>query len=228
MSNPVPDITGLDLNHHNLLPEITEEEEEEHETIEDERWRELAEDLARGTELTGGHIDMETDDADDQGDTGHEDEVVTGNEQEEGRGDYEEAELEEMLDAVDADAGGLPTPQSTPPPLTKILDQPFMDGLHLLSDTLGANVIDFWTLLEEKDMDVDRWKIVLGPDEHLTRFKDTIAVVNLVNWIPRRRMDATYHRGSGFEKCLLLAQAIQQIWIYPRHKSRFFKCLDSY
>jgi hypothetical protein len=90
-----------------------------------------------------------------------------------------------------------------------------MNRFDLLSDTLEDGQTDLWDLLEEKDLDVDRWEIAIPPDEYFARFKDTLAAINLVNWIPKRMMETTYHRGPGFDKWLLLAEATHQIWIHP-------------
>jgi hypothetical protein len=47
--------------------------------------------------------------------------------------------------------------------------------------------------LEEASMDVDRWEVVISPQEYLRRFKDTLATIQLVNRIPLRRLHTTYH-----------------------------------
>jgi hypothetical protein len=41
-------------------------------------------------------------------------------------------------------------------------------------------------------------------------------------------MHTTYHRGSGFDRWLLLAQANHELWNDPRLKDKFFAQLDQY
>jgi hypothetical protein len=75
----------------------------------------------------------------------------------------EEEEVLDMLEAVNADAGGIPLPSQTPTPPPDIQDQPFMNGFHLLSDTLEDGQTGLWDLLEEKDLDVDSREIATSP-----------------------------------------------------------------
>jgi hypothetical protein len=220
-----------DLSHLNLtqLPYIQEEDEseEEQETIEDPAWSGVPEgmDLDEVMEQQEeGGLPLRDDglelnlyaELDEDGDVGDEEEQ-----------DQEEGEMErlEMLDAVDADAGDPPT---SPTPLPEILQQPFMDGFHLLQDILQQEDAELWDLLGDMELDVDRWEVVLTPDEYLTRFKDSLAAVTLVNWIPKRKMDRTYHRGPGFDRWLLLGESVHQLWIHPDYKQAFFTQVDRY
>jgi hypothetical protein len=57
---------------------------------------------------------------------------------------------------------------------------------------------ELWDLSDDNDLDVDRWEMVLTPDDYLARFKDPLAEVALVNWVPYRKMETTYHRGPNF------------------------------
>jgi hypothetical protein len=77
-------------------------------------------------------------------------------------------------------------------------------------------------------MDVDRWEVVISPQEYLRRSKDTLATIQLVNRIPLRTLHTTYHRGPAFDRWLLLAEANHQIWINSKHKSDFFAKLEEY
>lgn len=82
--------------------------------------------------------------------------------------------------------------------------------------------------LDKPSMDVDRWEVVISPQEYLRRFKDTLATIQLVNRIPSRRLHTTYHRGPAFDRWLLLAEANHQIWINPKYKRDFFVELEDY
>jgi hypothetical protein len=82
--------------------------------------------------------------------------------------------------------------------------------------------------LDAQAVDVDRWELVITPDEYLLRFRDTLATVQLVNRVPLRPLHTTFHRGPGFHRWMLLAQANHQLWIDPRHKAAFFDALEEH
>jgi hypothetical protein len=100
-------------------------------------------------------------------------------------------------------------------------------GYQVLADVLQQNT-DVWETLTPSPLDVDRWELVLTPDEYKEKLKDTINTVQLVNRIPVRRPSTTYHRGPRFDKWLLLAEAIHQLWIEPQYKDGFFQALEEY
>lgn len=77
-------------------------------------------------------------------------------------------------------------------------------------------------------MDVDRWELVISPDEYLHRFKDSLAEVQLLSRAPIRKLHTTYHRGPSFTRWLLLAESIHQLWISPKYKDPFFQHLNQY
>lgn len=62
----------------------------------------------------------------------------------------------------------------------------------------------------------------------MRRFKDTLAEVQLVNRAPVRKLHTTYHRGPSFNKWLLLAESVHQLWVPPDCKDAFFHHLDRY
>lgn len=82
--------------------------------------------------------------------------------------------------------------------------------------------------LRPQAIDVDRWELVLSTAEYLERFQDTLATVQLISRAPVRKMHTTYHRGPGFDKWLLLAEANHQLWIDPKYKDDFFDELNQY
>ena len=82
--------------------------------------------------------------------------------------------------------------------------------------------------LDPQPVDVDRWELVISPEEYQRRFKDTLATVQLISRAPLRRLHTTYHRGPGFDRWLLLAQANHQLWVDPQFKDPFFAKLDQY
>jgi len=82
--------------------------------------------------------------------------------------------------------------------------------------------------LAAQPMDVDRWELVLSPAEYLGRFKDTLATVQLMSRMSKRRMHTTYHRGPKFNSWLLLAEANHQLWVDPKYKERFFDKVNEY
>ena len=84
------------------------------------------------------------------------------------------------------------------------------------------------TELDPQPVIVDRWELVLSPAEYFPWFIDTLAIVQLVNRIPHRKMHTTHHRGPAFDHWLLLAQANHQLWIDPVYKDGFFDSLDQY
>lgn len=106
------------------------------------------------------------------------------------------------------------------------LDLPFKDQFTLLPDDLPTSPAIAG--LSPRPVDVDRWELVLTPEEYLLRFKDTLATVQLINRAPLRRLHTTYHRGPGFDRWLLMAKANHEIWIDPRYKTPFFTQLDQY
>lgn len=59
-------------------------------------------------------------------------------------------------------------------------------------------------------------------EKYLRRFKDTLAIVQLVNRVPLRTLHTTHHRGPAFYKWLLVAEANHQIWIHPKYKLDLF------
>jgi hypothetical protein len=98
----------------------------------------------------------------------------------------------------------------------------------MLSDATEQAQADIIGGLGDPSMDVDRWELIISPDEYLHRFKDTLAEVQLINRAPLRKLHTTYHRGPGFDKWLLLAESIHQLWISPGYKDRFFQHLNQY
>lgn len=83
----------------------------------------------------------------------------------------------------------------------------FMQEFRLLSnlDSYGKQVV--LEELGEPILDVDRWEIVLSPEEYLARFPNPLATVQLSARIPPHRKD----NGSIFHDWLLLARANHQI-----------------
>ena len=77
-------------------------------------------------------------------------------------------------------------------------------------------------------MDVDRWELVLSPEEYLNRFKDSLADIQLISRAPLRKLHTTYHRGPAFDRYLLLAEATHQLWVDLRYKEPFFEQLNRY
>jgi len=119
-----------------------------------------------------------------------------------------------------------PSPRASPIPAIASLDLPyageFSTLLDLSDDSPAINGLD------PHPVDVDRWELVISPAEYLLRFKDTLATVQLISRAPLRRLHTTYHRGPGFDRWLLLAQANHQLWVDPRFKDPFFMHLDQY
>jgi hypothetical protein len=109
-----------------------------------------------------------------------------------------------------------------------IRDQPFVAECFSLSTIAKITRNHLIEGLDEPSMDVDRWEVVMSPQEYLRRFKDTLATIQLVNRIPLRPLHTTYHRGPAFDRWLLLAEANHQIWINPKHKHDFFSKLEEY
>lgn len=110
--------------------------------------------------------------------------------------------------------------------------QPYTEHFVALSldeddqdDSLAALAVE---QPEAKPTDVDRWELVLTPQEYLLRFEDTLASVQLVNRAPIRKPHTTFHRGPDFSRWLLLAQANHSIWVDTSYKAAFFHALNDY
>jgi hypothetical protein len=101
-----------------------------------------------------------------------------------------------------------------------------MDQFKLLADIEDEE--DVLDGLVERPMDVDRWELVISPEEYLNRFKDSLADIQLVNRAPLRKLHTTYHRGPAFDKYLLIAEATHQLWVDLRLKTPFFNALDDH
>lgn len=106
------------------------------------------------------------------------------------------------------------------------LDLAYAPEFNILSDLAAAS--ESLEELNPQSVDVDRWELVITPDEYLRRFKDTLSTVQLINRVPLRSLHTTYHRGPNFNKWMLLAQANHQLWIHPRHKDAFFIALEEH
>lgn len=146
-----------------------------------------------------------------------EDEVVEDMMDQGGTEDGDEEETgEEVTGDIEEDSPG----ESAVPEL------PYKDEFNILTNLLpdSPQIIG----LDPQPVDVDRWELVVSPEEYLRRFKDTLATVQLVNRAPHRKMHTTYHRGPAFDHWLLLAQANHQLWIDPRFKDGFFTKLAEY
>ena len=73
-----------------------------------------------------------------------------------------------------------------------------MDQFKLL-----ANIEDQEDVLDglvARPMDVDRWELVISPQEYLNRFKDSLADIHLISRAPIRTLHTTYHRGPAFDR----------------------------
>jgi hypothetical protein len=133
----------------------------------------------------------------------------------------DEASGEEEDDGEEEDEGQEDRSDTIP-----VLDLPYKDEFTTLTDlTMDSEP---FTELDPQPVDVDRWELVLSPEEYLVRFKDTLSTVQLVNRAPHRKMHTTYHRGPAFDRWLLLAEANHQLWIDPRYKDGFFAKLAEY
>jgi hypothetical protein len=106
------------------------------------------------------------------------------------------------------------------------LDLAYSAEFNILSEL--AAVSDSLEELDPRPVDVDRWELVITPDEYLQRFKDTLSTVQLINRLPLRRLHTTYHGGPAFDKWMLLAQANHQLWIHPRYKDAFVTALEEH
>jgi predicted component of type VI protein secretion system len=107
-----------------------------------------------------------------------------------------------------------------------LVDLPYKDQFTVLTDlSAESQPIDS---LHPQPVDVDRWELVISPAQYLLRFKDTLATVQLISRAPHRVLHPTYHRGPGFDRWLLLAQANHQLWIDPKYKDPFFNSLEHY
>jgi len=101
-----------------------------------------------------------------------------------------------------------------------------MDHFKVLADMEDQE--DVLDGLVARPMDVDRWELVISPEEYLNRFKDSLADLQLVNRAPLRKLHTTYHRGPAFDKYLLIAEATHQLWVDLRFKKPFFNALDDH
>jgi hypothetical protein len=115
---------------------------------------------------------------------------------------------------------------SSPLPCQDVRDQPFMDEFWLLTDMQRSD--DIVAALDPQPMDVNRWELVLSPQEYLNRFKDSLADIQLISRAPLQKLHTTYHRGPAFDKYLLLAEATHQLWVDLRYKEPFFDELNRY
>jgi len=104
------------------------------------------------------------------------------------------------------------------------LHQPFMDSFIPLTDMPEATMDGVKALA----MDVDRWELVISPEEYLNRFKDVLADVQLINRAPLRGLHTTFHRGPGFDNYLLLAKSTHELWVAVKFKTPFFQALNQY
>lgn len=120
-----------------------------------------------------------------------------------------------------------PSPSEDEPSEVPHLDLSFSDEFSILPNESPVSYISAIGLTPQP-VDVDRWELVLTPEEYLERFKDTLAAVQLINRAPIRRLHRTYHRGPGFDGWLLLAKANHEIWVDPRYKAPFFTMLGKY
>lgn len=133
------------------------------------------------------------------------------------------------LTAVDQDTGNHRDSDDAQEQRVLIVnDQPFMDAFHLLGEMEEDDQATAIDRIHAEPIDVDRWEVVLSPELYVTKFRDTLATVRLIDRAPWRKLHTTYHRGPGFDNWLLLAQANHQIWVDPRFKDGFFKSLNKY
>ena len=117
-----------------------------------------------------------------------------------------EANSEELLEWS-------PSPRASPVPAVTNLDLPYAGEFSTLCDlSADSPAING---LDPHPVDVDCWELVISPAEYLLRFKDTLATVQIISRAPLRRLHTTYHRGPGFDRWLLLAQANHQLWVDP-------------
>ena len=107
-----------------------------------------------------------------------------------------------------------------------VLDQPFMARFKVLD--MLANDRAILEAVVARPMDVDRWEIVIRPSEYLRRFRDSLADIQLVSRVPKRRLHTTYHRGPAFDHYLLLGEATHQLWVAARHKDAFLAEINRY
>jgi hypothetical protein len=114
--------------------------------------------------------------------------------------------------------------ERSPPPAQDVRDQSFMDQFRLLANMEDGE--DVWDGLIARPMDVDRWELVISPEEYLNRFKDSLADIQLVNRAPKRKLHTPYKRGPAFDKYLLMAEATHELWVDLRFKKPFFRALD--
>ncbi|RSH93591.1 hypothetical protein EHS25_006236 [Saitozyma podzolica] len=101
-----------------------------------------------------------------------------------------------------------------------------MDEFKLLTDMDDGD--DILSDVDPQPIDVDRWELVLSPEEYLNRFIDSLADTQLISRAPVRKLHTTYHRGPAFDRYLLLAEAIHQLWVDLRYKDPFFRHLNRY
>jgi hypothetical protein len=108
-------------------------------------------------------------------------------------------------------------------------EQPYADHFTTLTErTEDGPAAQAVAALVPQPVDVDRWELVITPDEYLERFNDSLATVHLVNRAPKRKLKTTFHRGPDFSHWLLLAEANHLLWIDPRFKDPFFEVLNRY
>ncbi|GFZ50325.1 hypothetical protein JCM24511_08082 [Saitozyma sp. JCM 24511] len=101
-----------------------------------------------------------------------------------------------------------------------------MDEFKLLTDMDDGD--DILSDLDPQTIDVDRWELVLSPEEYLNRFKDSLADIQFISRAPVRKLHTTYHRGPAFDRYLLLAEATHQLWVDLRYNKAFFDELNRY
>ena len=77
----------------------------------------------------------------------------------------------------------------TPVPEMVNLDLPFAEEFSILSD-LSEDSPPI-NSLNPQPVDVDRWELVISPEEYQRRFKDTLATVQLISRAPLRRLHTT-------------------------------------
>lgn len=121
-------------------------------------------------------------------------------------------------DYGDGDEGPLPDHQAPHPPIRPPL--PFDNHFTSLNDP--AELALETLLLEPKDIDIDRWEVVISPEEYLARFQDPLQLIQLVGRIPIRRLKRTYHRGPAFDQWLLLGSSVHELWVHTCYKDAFF------
>lgn len=151
----------------------------------------------------------------DEGELANQDELETEPDQSEDDGGEGEEELD-PLDNVEEES-------SEAPP---VVDLPYLDQFILLTDLSETSTP--YANLVPANMDVDRWEIVISPQEYLQRFHDQLELIRIVDRAPTRRLHTTYHRGPAFDRWLLLGEGIHEIWVALGYKDAFFRALNQY